>query len=90
MARRVHTEDPSMVEDVKRLKERGINWIWCQLIVTDKNGKDKRYKPVMKKTAQGISAYANKMFRIYGENITVEVYYFDEEMNIQPFTTYHA
>ena len=48
------------------------------------------YAPVMKHTAQGISSYANAMYRKYGDDVTVEVGYFDNDLNYHKYVTYHA
>lgn len=53
-------------------------------------GNGKMLKPVIRKTEQGISDYANKMYRKYGDEVTVEVDYLDENLNIKRYCTYHA
>lgn len=50
----------------------------------------KALKPVMRKTEKGISEYANRMFRKYGEAVTVEVGFFDNCLNWIQYCTYHA
>lgn len=84
MARR-HTESIEMVKDFAELKKRGITDFIC----TTWNG-NKMYKPVMKHTAQGVSAYANQMYRKYGDATMVEVGYFDEKFNWHTYTKYQA
>lgn len=53
-------------------------------------GNGKTLNPVIRKTEKGISNYANKMFRKYGEQTTVEVDYLDDNFNIKRYCTYHA
>ena len=50
----------------------------------------KRLAPVCRTTEKGISDYANRMFRKYGDEVTVEEYYFDENMNLIQCGTWHA
>lgn len=74
-----------MIEEFAELKKQGIKDFIC----TTWNG-DKRYKPVMKHTAQGVSAYANDMYKKYGDSTTVEVGYFDNDFNWHTYCTYNA
>ena len=51
---------------------------------------NKTYKPVIRKTSKGISDYANKMYRKYGDDVTVEVGYFDDNFNWVLKEIWHA
>jgi hypothetical protein len=53
-------------------------------------GNGKTLKPVIRKTEKGISDYANKMYRKYGDDVTVEVDYLDDNFNLKRYCTYHA
>lgn len=88
--KRENTACEEMIEECRVLKKQGVIGFICTTIVTLEDGTDKYYKPVMKQTAQGISAYANRMYNKYGDNTTVEVGYFDREVNWHMITTYHA
>ena len=89
--KRENTACEEMIEKCKALKKQGVIGFICTTIVTSEDGTHKFfYKPVMKQTAHGISAYANRMYRKYGDNTTVEVGYFDKEANWHMITTYHA
>lgn len=59
----------------------------CTVIFDDTN---KTLKPVIVRTEKGISGYANRMYKKYGDNITVEVGYFDNNFNWIKYCTYHA
>ena len=48
------------------------------------------FKPVIRKTEKGISAYANRMYNKYGDDVTVEVGYFDDNFNWVLKETWHA
>lgn len=82
---RRNTADAGMVKDFAELKKRGVTDFIC----TACNG-GKAYKPVMRHTAQGVSAYANKMYSKYGDGVTVEVGYFDGECRWHDYCTYGA
>lgn len=84
MKRRNSASD-DMIEDIKAFKAQGITDFICNTFTSQKH-----YAPVMKHTAQGISSYANAMYRKYGDDVTVEVGYFDSDMNYHKYTTYHA
>ena len=84
MTRR-NTASQSMIEDFAELKKQGITEFWC---MTDTGSKT--LSPVIKKTAQGVSSYANSMYRKYGDSVAVEVYYFDSEFNCITYCTYGA
>lgn len=45
-------------------------------IITTILGNGKHLKPVIRKTEKGISDYANRMYRKYGDEVTVEVGHF--------------
>ena len=62
------------------------NDIWMMTIKP--NGK--ALTPVIRNTEKGRSDYANKMFRKYGDEVTVEEYTFDDNCNIIPLCKWHA
>ena len=41
-----------------------------------------RLTPVIRNTEKGQSAYANKMYRKYGDGVQLERYHFDENLGI--------
>ncbi len=86
MARR-NTANQEMIREFAELKKKGITDFICTTI-NDITGK--HLKPVMKHTAQGVSSYANQMWSRYGDAVTVEVGYFDQEFNWKTYCTYHA
>lgn len=47
-------------------------------------------KPVIRNTEKGQSAYANRMWNKYGDEVTVEQGYFDDNFNWVLETTWHA
>lgn len=59
---------------------------WMQIIKEDGT----RFTPVIRNTEKGQSAYANRAYNKYGEQVTVEQYHFDEECNIVLDCTWHA
>lgn len=83
--KRRNTACESMIRKFAELKKQGITDFIC----TTWNG-DKRYKPVMKHTAQGVSAYANNMYNKYGDGVAVEVGYFDNNFKWHTYCTYQA
>lgn len=83
--KRENTAGEDMIREFAELKKQGISFFICTAYTSKR-----RYKPVTKSTAQGVSAYANKMYRKYGDNITIEVGYFDNDMNWKTYCTYHA
>lgn len=83
--KRRNTACETMIREFAELKKQGITDFIC----TTHNG-GKRYKPVMKHTAQGVSAYANDMYNKYGDNVSVEVGYFDHNFNWHTYCTYNA
>lgn len=82
---RRNTADAGMVKDFAELKKQGVTDFIC----TTSNG-EKVYKPVMKHTAQGVSAYANRMYSKYGDSVMVEVGYFDSWCKWHDYCTYGA
>lgn len=82
---RRNTADAGMVKEFARLKKQGVTDFIC---TTYNNGK--AYKPVMKHTAQGVSAYANRMYNKYGDGVAVEVGYFDNDCVWHDYCTYGA
>lgn len=82
---RRNTACESMIRDFAELKKRGITVFLCS---TSNAGKD--YKPVLKRTARGVSAYANKMYDKYGDGVSVEVCYFDADLKWVNYCTYGA
>jgi len=85
--KRINTASEIMINDFKRLKEQGITEFYCTVSNSVNN---KIYKPAIKHTAQGVSAYVNKMFDKYGDIILVSVDYFDKEYNLHTYTIYGA
>lgn len=83
--KRNNTASEDMILDVENFKKQGISDFICSTFTSKK-----RYAPVMKHTAQGISSYANAMYRKYGDDVTVEVGYFDNDLNYHKYVTYHA
>lgn len=86
--KRVNTADDEMIKDFKELKAQGISDFIC--ITSFPNMNKKSLKPVMKHSAQGVSAYANRMYRTYGDIVSVEVGYFDNNIEWHTYTTYGA
>ena len=82
---RINYADPEMIREINELRKRGIKRFICDCW-TD----TKFYKPVIKGTAQGISAYANAMFAKHGDSTTVVVSYLDKEFKLHEYCTYHA
>ena len=82
---RRNTADDTMIREFEELKKVGITNFFCTVIV---NGK--YMKPVMKHTAQGVSAYANRMYCKYGDAAVVVVDYMDQEFNLKTYCTYRA
>lgn len=83
--KRNNTASEDMILDLENFKKQGITDFICNTFTSKK-----RYTPVMKHTAQGISSYANAMYRKYGDDVTVEVGYFDNDLNYHKYVTYHA
>lgn len=89
--KRRDTSSPEMQQDFKELKARGIHEFFCETIIGYYGDPGyKRLMPVLKHTAQGVSAYANRMYNKYGDNVTVRVSYFDSDWSLKLYTTYHA
>lgn len=83
---RTDYSDPESKKEIDDLKKQGVKCFYC---TTYLDGKP--LTPVIKQTAQGISAYANKMYRKYNDkysDIKVDVEYMDKDFNIKPYTTY--
>ena len=61
-------------------------------ILTTILGNGKHLKPVIRTTEKGISAYANRMYNKYGDEVTVDVGHFDDTNGLKWIldTTYHA
>lgn len=76
-----------MIRDFAELKKQGIKDFICTAYNYEK---ERSYKPVMKHTAQGVSAYANYMYGQYGDSISVEVGYFDHNFDWHTYCTYSA
>lgn len=83
--KRRNTASDEMIREFAELKKQGI----VDFICTTWNG-EKRYNPVMKHTAQGVSAYANKMYNKYGDGVAVEVGFFDNAFKWHTYCTYGA
>lgn len=50
----------------------------------------KRLTPVVRNTEKGRSDYANRMYRKYGEGVTVEEYIITDDMKIKIISKWHA
>ncbi len=59
---------------------------WVQIIKEDGT----RLTPVIRNTEKGISNYANKAYRKYGEQVTVEQYHFNEQCECVVDCIWHA
>ena len=79
-----------MKNRVAELKKSGVTEFLCNASYVTANGKVKVLAPALKSTAQGISAYANRMYLKYGDTLTVNVSYFDNEFKSHILTTYSA
>ena len=79
-----------MKNRVAELKKSGVTEFLCNASYVTTNGKAKALAPALKSTAQGISAYANRMYLKYGDTLTVTVSYFDNEFKSHTLTTYSA
>lgn len=85
--RRVNTASQEMIDDFKRLKEKGIT----DFIVTVTKPNGKWLKPQVRHTAYGVSKMANEAYVKYGDGTTVEVSYIDfneEDLPIKIYCTY--
>ncbi len=82
--KRVHTESDEMVRDFAELRKQGVDRFGCQVTKADGS----YLKTQIKKTAQGVSSYANRMYRKYGDGTTVEVFYFIVENGVGKMKTY--
>lgn len=85
--KRINTASENMINDFKELKKQGITEFYCTVSNSVNN---KIYKTVMKHTAQGVSAYVDRMFDKYSDTILVSVDYFDKEYNLHTYTIYGA
>ena len=79
------TASKTMIEDFRALKRAGVTDFLCTTWA-----RGRRHKPVLRRTAQGVSAYANRMYRQYGDEVAVEVGYFDSDFNWHTYCTYSA
>ena len=79
------TASKTMIQDFKDLKKAGITDYICTTWA-----RGRQYKPVLRHTAQGVSAYANQMYRKYGDEVAVEVGYFDSNFTWHTYCTYSA
>jgi hypothetical protein len=80
-----NTASTEMIKEFAELKKQGITDFICTTYTSGK-----RYKPVIRHTAQGVSSYANAMYSKYGDDTTVEIGYFDHDLNWHDYCTYHA
>lgn len=86
--KRTNYADPEMDREIKEMRRAGIRNFWCTARV-EKNGRIVRFEDVLKHTAQGISMYANKMYKKYEESLVdVEVWYVDKNCEIVTYCTY--
>ena len=83
--KRRNTADDTMIKEINELRKQGITDFIC-MTSTD----NKTYKPVIKHTAQGISAYANDQYKKYGDETAVEIGYFNANFDYVKYCTYHA
>lgn len=83
--KRRNTADEYTIEEVKQLRKQGITRFYC-VTYTGK----KSLTAVVKGTAQGISAYANRMYRKYGDDVAVDVGYFNNEGEYVDMMHYQA
>ena len=88
--KRRNTADKYMIEDFAKLRKEGVRDFFCTTDYYKENGDHRYLKPVMKHTAQGVSAYANAMWNKYGDSVTVEVGYFNNNCDYIKYTKYHA
>ena len=84
---RRHYACDEMKAEIKALKKSGVSMFFCTTSYM-KEEKTRYLKPVVKKTAEGISAYANEMYLKYGDTVVVEVSYFDINFDRKVYTTY--
>jgi intracellular sulfur oxidation DsrE/DsrF family protein len=82
---RRNTASEDMIRDFAELKKQGVNMFICTASTSKKT-----YKSVVKHTAQGVSSYANEMYNKYGDDVAVEVGYFDKDINWHEYCTYRA
>lgn len=68
-------------EEDKLMKQNFI----CQALLKNKK---KALTPVIRKTEQGVTDYANRMFNKYGDEVIVEVGHFDDQLNWVTDCTY--
>lgn len=59
---------------------------WMQIIKEDGT----RLTPVIRNTEEGQSRYANRVYNKYGEQVTVEQYYFSTNGKCILVATWHA
>ena len=78
-----------MIARVANLKRHGVTSFYCEATWIDSKGRERR-EMVTRKTAQGISSYANRAYLKHGDGISVAVYYFDEDLRFRTLTTYGA
>ncbi len=88
--KRQNTACKEMIAEIVEFRKNGIRHFICSTDYWTDNGKHRHLKPVVKHTAQGISAYANAMWHKYGDSVTVEVGYFDNDCKWHKYTTYRA
>lgn len=84
--KRARTACEGMIQDFKGLRELGIADFFCTTFAA--NGR--RYATVVRHTANGVSAYANRMLEKYGDGTEVEVVYFDTDCRWTLYCTYGA
>lgn len=80
-----NTACESMIKEFAELKKQGITDFICTAFTSHRT-----YKPVMKHTARGVSSYANQMYNKYGDEIAIEVGYFDNDCKWHDYCTYRA
>lgn len=85
--KRIHTESDEMVRDFKELRAQGVDFFLCTVIKPDGH----YLTGCRKSTAQGVSSYANRMYRKYGDGTQVEVNYGiveNGEWKVKTYCTY--
>lgn len=77
-------------EELKQLKEQGVEFLILTTRHTNQKGEVKYLKPVSRSTIKGIRNYIQKMWDRYGDKQSVEVGYFDDNLEYHIYTTYEC
>ena len=81
----MNTASEEMIRNFDELKRNGITDFICSTSTSKKS-----YKPVIRKSAAAVSRYANAMYSKYGDDVAVEVGYFDNNLTYHVYCTYQA